>query len=532
MTNLPRLYVKDKFSKLIHPVSLSITQNIIPLSTASITLLQGEELPSRSYVELFTPYGSAGMYRVRSPHNTYGEDTSSAELEHMIAEVGDYVVKAEYSEMISATTAISRVFSHYKGNRWKLGKYSDIGTGKIALETSYDSVLTALLGILEQRPECMMKFDFSTSPWTLSIVKRGTSVVAEGRLSRNVRTATVTYDDSELVTRVWYQTYTKKKEKDGTETTTSKWVSKDADTIKTYGVVESSLSISSDMTDAEVSATVNAYINAHKHPRTSVSIQAEELSRITGDRRDKFIIGDLYRVALPTYSLTVELNVTSISWADVINTPESVTVQLGQEEDTVVTFLHNMDATGSGTRGGSGGGGSKKQEEARWKEYFTDFEKTDELIALTATRVDRANNILEQAGMKLNSKGVLIYAKDSKNTIGSMFEVQSEKISIVVNGDGTVNGASIVAGINNNKSYVQIKADKVDIEGSTTASSLRTLQGDIRDLTTGKARISSLLVGSGSFQGLSADYFTLDRHSCYAGSISVGGQTYNVVRWS
>ena len=577
MTKLPRLYVKDKFSKIIHPVSLSITENIIPLSTASITLLQGEELPSRSYVELFTPYGSAGMYRVRSPHNTYGEDTSSAELEHMIAEVGDSVVKAAYSEMISATTAVSRVFSHYKGNRWKLGKYSDIGTGKIALETSYDSVLTALLGILEQRPECMMKFDFSTSPWTLSIVKRGTSVVAEGRLSRNVKTATVTYDDSELVTRVWYQTYTKTTDKDGKETITDKWVSRDADTLKTYGVVESSLSISSDMTDAEVSATVNAYINAHKHPRTSVRIQAEELNRITGERRDKFIIGDLYRLAMPTYSLTVELNVTSISWADVINTPEDVAVQLGQEEDTVVTFLHNMDATGSGTKGGSGGGGSRKQEEARWKEYFTDFEKTDNYIAMTATRVDRANNILEQAGMKLTSKGVLTYVKDNKNNLMSQIETKANsistkvtnkakkdlesnikqtatsirtevknktdgldtkitqlanKISLVVtkkDGKDVIDIASIVLGINDEAdgggSYIRLKAKTINLDGYVTADRLDAVEAFFSGQSTATSIVClNLAVRSGTW--------TYGANTVSKKTATINGTTIQYLAWS
>ena len=201
MTKLPRLYVNGKFTRLVNPVSVGIIQKTQPLSTASMTLPRGEEIPARSWVELYTPYGSAGMFRVRSPHNAYGENTSTAELEHMIAEVGDYLVKAEYSEMIAASSAVTKVFAHYKGGKWKLGKVTDLGSGKIALEAKYESVLSVLLSILQQKPECIMSFDFSTTPWTLNFVKKGTSVVSQGRLARNVTSAEITYDDSELCTR-------------------------------------------------------------------------------------------------------------------------------------------------------------------------------------------------------------------------------------------------------------------------------------------------------------------------------------------
>lgn len=422
MVKLPRLYVNEKFSRILHPISLQITQNIEPLSTASITLREGDELPARSYVELFTPYGSAGMFRVRSPHNVYGSGYSTAELEHMIAELGDYVVKAEYNKMYKATTAVSNVFQHYKGSKWRLGKYSDIGSGQIALEAKYDSVLNALLSILEQKPDCMLKYDFTTSPWTLSIVKKGTSVVAEGRLSRNIKNATVTYDDSELVTRVWYQKFDSDKK--------ATWVSKDADTLKTYGLIEGTVSTSSDMTSAEIDSLVNTYIAEHKNPRTSVSINAHELNSITGERMDKFILGDLFRLNLKDYDLTVELHVTSISWGDVINTPESVAVHLGAEEDTVVTFLHNLDATGSGTSGGAGGGSNYRRTTMQNNEFSTKIDQTDQTVHLYAQRTDNNGKILEKAGMYIDSKGTLIYATDNENNIMSRIDTKVNSITI------------------------------------------------------------------------------------------------------
>lgn len=488
MIQLPRLYVNGKFSRIIHPASVSITQNIKPLSSATIKVPRDDEIPARSWLELFTPYGSAGIFRVRSPHTSYVDDYSTAELEHMIAEVGDYLVKEEIKEMMPATSAIKRIFSHYKGGKWTLGNYSAVGNKNIAVECNYDSVLTSLLSVLEQKPDCMMSFDFSTTPWTLNIVKIGTSVVSEGRLSRNVTSATASYDDSELVTRLWYQVFDKQKDSKGNEKVVGRWLSKDANVSK-YGVFEDKVSTSSDMTAEEINATVDAYLEAHKNPRASVKITAEELFRITGERRDKFLIGDLFRLAIPEYSVTVELNITSITWNDVYGNPDVAEISLGEEEDTVVTFLHNLDSKGSGSKGGSGGGKSKKDDEVKWKEYFTTIEQTDYAIKLQATKVDRADNILEQAGMGLDSKGVLIYARDKTTNIKSMIDVQSSRIDLVVKGTGknaTINAAKIVMGINEDKeSYIKIKATKVELSGYVTIDQLASTNATINNLISG-----------------------------------------------
>ena len=564
MINLPRLFVNNKFSKLIHPINVSITENIVPLSTATMTLPQGEELPARSYIELFTPYGSAGMYRVRSPHNAYGMDYSTAELEHMIAEVGDYVVKGEYEQMMAASTAVQTAFSHYKGNRWQLGSISAL-SGTVAFEAKYESVLSVILSVLDQKPDCMMKFDFTATPWKLSIVKRGTTVVSEGRLERNVTSATVTYDDSELTTRVWYQTFPTDAEGEVKPT----WTSRDASTIKTYGVVEATLHTQPDMTASEIDSMVSIYLAKHKQPRTTVNIQADELNRITKERVDKFILGDLFRLAIPAYGITVELNITSISWNNVYTNPDSVTIQLGDEEDTVVTFLHNLDATGAGTTGGSGGGGGRGKQEEEWQEYYTKIEQNDRKIELTATRVDKANSILEQAGLKLTSKGVLTYVKDTKKSLMSQIEVTANRISqsmvntakkdlsshieqtaesirtdvinrtdglqssieqtasqirtevdnveaglsssitqnanriaIVVDDNNNLKTASIVAGINaQTGSYVKLSADKIDLDGYVTAGELSAQKTRIDNIIGGQTTLDSLTTSSASLGG-------------------------------
>lgn len=485
MIPLPKLFVNGTFRRFVQPIQVSITQNITPLSTATITLPAGEELPARGWVEMFNPYGSVGMFRVRSPHDAYGEETTTAELEHMISEVGDWIVKEEISEMLPANTAMQRVFKHYKGGKWKLGSLSALGTKSIACEANYDRVLDNMLSLLQQTKSIMMAFDFTTSPWTINFVPKDTKVTAEGRLERNVTSATISSDDSELCTRVWYQTF----DKDGKGT----WKSKDADTVGTYGVVEGTVRTSADMDSSEITAVVNAYLADHKKPRTTISVTGVELCRQTGESLDKLSVGKLYRLALPDYGITVQDNITSMTWNDVYNDPDAVEVNIGDEEDTVVTFLHNLDSKG---HGGGGGGHASDVQLSDIKKFYTEFYKDDKRIELIATETKDNGEILRQAGMKLNSKRVLIYATDNEKNVMSSIRTQAKRIDLVVTGtgkDAKVNTAKIVAGINDQGgSFVKIKADKINLSGYVTTSTLETKMASINTLLSGNSQISSI----------------------------------------
>ena len=51
---------------------------------------------------------------------------------------------------------------------------------------------------------------------------------------------------------------------------------------------------------------------------------------------------------------------------------------------------------------------------------------------MTANRVNKANEILEQAGMELDSSGLLIYATNNAKNIGSMIKTQADRITLEV----------------------------------------------------------------------------------------------------
>ena len=555
-----------------HPLSMSLDLNIIPLSTATMDLPRSEYIPARSYVELFTPLGSAGFFRVRSPEDAYGEDITSVELEHAITEVGDYLVKAKYDEMMAANTAMQTVFSDYGGGRWRLGDVSALGAGEIALSVNYDRVLDAMLGILEQKQNCYLAFDFTTSPWTVSVAQRDTVVSAEGRLSRNIDSAKVIYDDTELCTRVYYEHATTTDSIEGLnldgiptfdandnysagayvvydnhlyqlpngheaeetwantvsilqeDIPTSEWTYLDADTISKYGIIERTVSTSTDYTDEESLQTAQEFIRTHKEPRVSVVIQAEELAHATGESWDTFTIGKLLRLALVDYDVTVERNITGLSWADVYNDPESMEVNLGEEEDTAITFLHDVDTNGSSGSGGGGGGGSRKKQDDQWKEYFTEFEQDDYHFRLVAKHVDEMDNILQQAGLYIDSDGVLIYADNFENSIGSKLSVQADKIAMVVgtydDGENFIKAGEISLAINETtgESIATIDANHINISATNT---LHTLAGEIEVDDNGNLIIKSAggMRVRRTEQGITSEYGVFDNGNLTAGVI-------------
>lgn len=407
------------FQRSLRPVKATVELNIIPLSTASLQMPDGDSLPARAYVEMFTALGSAGYFRVRSPQASYGDETPFAELEHAAVEIGDYLVTGKIQDTMTASAALQTVFGHYRGNLWQIASTSinDI----VVVDIDHETVLSGLLAIMDQLPDYHMDFDFSTRPWTLRVVGNDSGVTAEGRLGRNVKSARITYDDSELCTRAYYEI----EDEDGDGMPFSRWYTYDSSTIRTYGVVERVVQVDISSDEDKALRVVKDYLRKHQEPIISVEIDGQELSQITGESLDRFQIGKMFRLALPDYHVTVDRNITELIFDDVYGKPLQITVHLASELDTVVSFLHDV-AAGTGSSVGSGGG-TKKQSD-KWKEYYTGLQQTDYFWDMYARKVNKNGEILKQAGLYIDAGGVLQYADDNENMLYARLKVTASYI--------------------------------------------------------------------------------------------------------
>ena len=337
---LPRLLdgKTRAFKQTINPVEVSVELNIVPLSTATIQMPHGETIPARDYVEIFTSIGSVGIFRARNPEESFEEYVSEIELESAIVEIGDYLVKAKYDQMMDVGTAITTIFSHYGGTFWAVDTNSlsvFANERQVSVSCEYVNVLEALLSIMEQIPSYMITMDYSSTTWLIGFAKRDTVASAEGRLTRNMNSVTIGYDDSEMCTRAYY---------DFNDTDPKPHM--DADTISTYGVIERLVSTGSDYTQQEAEFAVSEYLRKHKIPKISIDISADDLSKVTGENLDTFRLGKLFRLEMPSYGISratntgIEKTIMQISWDDVYGAPRLVNLHLEDEEDAVINYIH------------------------------------------------------------------------------------------------------------------------------------------------------------------------------------------------
>jgi len=477
MIPLPRLLDSSLNEvKRLHPINVSINENIVPLSTASMTLLPEEEISERSFVELFTVNGSAGIYIAKKPENSYGDRGFTITLEHAVSEIGNWVVKADVEQVEKTLSqAITQVFSYYGGSLWQLGTCSV--SGNLIFSTQYgNNLLSTINSLVQEVPAAMVSFDFSTTPWTLNIVSRGTTVTGEGRLSRNIESVRIAKDDSGLCTRVYCNGL-------GSGGVGIGYM--DADTLSTYGVIEDY--ISGDYTYAQAQIVATQYLNAHKAPKYSISVSMLDLSSHTGESLDSIMLGKLFRIAIPEDNITIEENVTGISWSDVYNMPESASVTLSEEEERLEKFI--------------------TQTNSYYSEQITTIEDK----------------------VKDNDENV--------KRITSDISKLDDKISLVVTesqGQDVINVASIVLGINSqdttSQSFVAIQADMIDLHGHVSISDLNEYDENLGSLTVPFLKSTSTI---------DANYLTFEHLAFYVQgdgvygvdfvTLNIGGTDYDVL---
>lgn len=209
--------------------------------------------------------------------------------------------------------------------------------------------------------------------------------------------------------------------------------------------------------------------------------------------------------------------------------PTATRVSIGAYIPNIVYMQRQVEKAARGGGGGGGrggGGGGAGGEDNQFYEFTTSIQANQYQIHLNATHWEDTDSILTQAGMILNSQGVLIYADDNPNMIASKLNVQADRISLVVEGTGDnahIKAASIVLAINSQtgSSSLSINADKVVLSGTTTS-------------------VNALFNGGATATWMKTHYFSFDGHDAawanitYVNNVTLNGSTLDVskeTRW-
>ena len=508
----------------LNPASLSLDENLAPLSTAQMVLPEGAcAAETGQLVELYTSHGSAGIFRVQQAEQDYGGRVTLA-LEHGLTTLGDGIMPGEGEQSGTARQLVSAILACQPKTMWALGAVAVPDSLTLTWKNDNANLLESLCSLMDELPGYRLTFDQSVFPWVLNIEALQDEDGCECRLSRNLSSLRVEEDRSELCTRLYVSGLASPL---------------DADTIGTLGVVTRYMDADPDIGEAELTKQGRAFLEAHKSPAISVTMDAVDWYEATGEPFDRFTLGKVCRVCLPDYGRTIRQRVIGLSWPDVYGQPDQVTVKLASESTTAVDVMAGLiiDTTITKKRFTSD---LRSQKElllaaedkitlmaTRVEVIAKEVEINAEQIALKASseEVGELTRRMSAAEVAIDGANARIDLKASQTTVDDLgtrvsaaevaIDGANAEIALKVSKDG------VVSAINMSTEGIKISASRIELSGTVIAGYLNGTSIDVSELS------ASMVYASGGVQAPSA---TID--GAYIGdldcdSLSIGGTGYS-----
>lgn len=450
-------------------------------------------------------------FEIRKVRNYPQDEYQEITCEHIvISELTDVHTGEQELTGVTASSALSGILAKQPSGitgakRWTVGNVTASGTssGDIGMGSAWQNVRT-----IETNWNVYI---LPRVTWNASgITGRYLDIVpAEGvwhglRLSidKNADEAGVTVDDTEVKTALFgyggnsftYKTSNLDKDKEKVTLVGYTWPGKPsgASINSTLGYIEDTAATAmygrngiprfgfyqnGDIDDQGVLAnkTWEALQTTNK-PTVTVDCMVKDLYRL-GYHDEKIRLHDKVLIDLLPMNDVLQLDIIQLS-VDLLD-PTATRPTIGAYIPNIIYIQRRTDERASGGAGGgiSGRRGGETESEAEWSEFQAEFVVNNAIMSYHAVQVDHDNKVLKAAGLDIDAKGVIIYATDNVNMIGSKFHVQADQISMVVTStvnpetgvrSNSVNTASITAAINNdNTSSVNINANKVYIGDHT-----------------------------------------------------------------
>ena len=252
----------------------------------------------------------------------------------------------------------------------------------------------------------------------------------------------------------------------------------------------------SDITDANVllQKTWEA-LKATNKPRVSIDCMVRDLYRL-GYADQPIRLHDTAIVDVEPTGMSVRLEIIRLT-VDLLD-PTATRPTIGAYIPNII-YINRQ--TANRASGGRGGGASGRRGQTGSEQERTEFEvaiqQIGSTLALKAWQNDmtKVEGILRAAGIDIDPiTGVAIYSTDYTTNLGSILDVQSNRIGMVVT-DGSnpeIKSASIVTAINNAGSSVHIDADKIYLNGEAIANSISAANAKITNLENGTTTASRI----------------------------------------
>lgn len=416
----------------LSPSAASLTLKMHGPGEVQLTIPEdGPAVSVHDWISIYTQKGFAGVFRVTNAAQNLRRQTDLTLL-HGIDILSDSVWQdqTEYDGSVSGyLAALLNQQTHLVNGvkPWVLGICED--TGSIKKSINYDRLSNLLEALEEEGGDYYFTYDQTTWPWTLSYVLKPAAVSSEFRLSRNVRSASVTLNDADLCTRLILSVNTG--EGESAKVTIRTYDNQAAQAI--WGVVIKTADIDTGDTPpgtntpgsfTEADAWAQAFLAQRAEPSVQIQIEGEELGKITGDTWDEYSVAALCRAALPDYGKTFDERVVSVTYPELLKQETRVTVSLANALPRFSENIANAQrAASAASRYARASARAVKQEITHWSQRVEHVED-----ALDETGIET----LYASGIDLDAEqGVTIYSLvEGLQSMYSAIKVNRDSISL------------------------------------------------------------------------------------------------------
>ena len=354
---LPRLLGKD-FAEVarLEPINVRLELNVDPKSAAVMTLPPDQPLVQvGDFIEMFSPHESVGVFRVQEVATKYSASgIRTVQLEHAICTLEDSLAIGTQTMSAPVATVFATLLETQNVIHWVLGDCEVPEEYELIYEYSYENLLQAITKLTAELPaEYWWEFDTTRHPFVMHLRRLPQEDSCEGRLSRNLESATVTIDRTSMCTRIYPFGAGERQDRMSLQGLIgSQYL--DSVTAETWGLVAKTFTYE-DIYDALTLRDVaERYLEKYGTPLVSVKMDAVDLSEATGESFDRFRLGMLCRLAMPDYGVTMRERIVAIIYPDVYGQPETLDVTLANRirdaSDEIAELLR--EATNSKLLGG------------------------------------------------------------------------------------------------------------------------------------------------------------------------------------
>jgi phage minor structural protein len=322
------------------------------LWTATFTLPlndpKNEECKPLNYVEIVDDSNNEyiGLFRIIPKTTTKDESNQSItyQCEHVLATLLDSsLFKYHQIDGLPTNESINYLLERQKVKHWKLG------TVEIIRYFSYKWENNNLLSGIYSIPEpfdvpYQWTWDTSTYPWKLNLVEPEDIVTCEIREGKNLIGLQLTEDPMGIYNRIYPLGYG-----EGDNQLTIESVNngipyvEDTNSVNEFGIREYIWPDKRFEDAATLKANAEALLKKWREIKVSWNISAADLSSITGEDIDKFKMGRIVRLVVPSIGKTVDLRIMKESKGDMTGNPGGINLEIGNKTDDLSTTQADME---------------------------------------------------------------------------------------------------------------------------------------------------------------------------------------------